>query len=145
MSEYVKIKAPEMSYGEANLLQSQISLINLLKQYQEYERLRKEEIFLKIELKKKIGEAGEFLDHLSKILPESKLLEEQKKREEMRREIIEKIEGAVQQSKKQEWKHWKENEPKTKEERTVEKEEKEPESSLDQELEEIRKKLERLQ
>jgi len=143
MSEYVKIKASEMSYGEENLLQSQVNLINLLKQYQEYESLRKEEIFLKIDLKKKIGEAGESLDRLGKLLPESKLLEEQKKREEMQREIIEKIEGAVQKSKKKEDRYSKEN---SEDKGTnAEKEEKEPKSSLDQELEEIRKKLERLQ
>jgi len=133
MTEYVKLKAPEMSYGEANLLQSQLSLINLLKQYQNYEELRKEEIFLKIELKKKIGEASEFLNNLSKVLPESKLLEEQKKKEEMKKEITEKVERVVQQATKKESEYPKKTEKK------------EPELSLDQELEAIRKKLERLQ
>ena len=146
MTEYVKIKAPEIIYGETNLLQSQLNLINLLKQYQEYERLRKEEIFLKIDLKKKIGETSEFLEHLSKILPESKLLEEQKKREEMQREITKRIEGAVQMSKKRQEKE--ETKRKSfietvKESETTEK--KEAKLSLNQELEEIKKKLERLQ
>ena len=111
-----------MSYGETTLLQSQLNLINLLKQYQEYEKLRKEEIFLKIDLKKKIGEAGEFLGHLSKILPESKLLEEQKKKEEIHKEITKEIKSTTQTPKK-----------------------KESKLSLDQEIEEIRKKLEKLQ
>jgi hypothetical protein len=158
MTEYVKIKTPEIVYGETNLLQSQLNLINLLKQYQEYERLRKEEIFLKIDLKKKIGEASEFLDNLSKILPESRLLEEQKKREEMQKEITEKIESAVQKSRGLQEKGWKEKEETKRksfievveESETPEKEEEkeeqeEPLSSLDKELEEIRKKLEKLQ
>jgi len=100
MTEYVKIKAPEIVYGDGNLLQAQMSLINLLKEFREYERLRKDEIFLKIELKKKLGETGEFLNTLNKILPESKLLEKQENAEKIQKEITEKIERAVQLSRR---------------------------------------------
>lgn len=159
-AEYVKITPTEMRFGETNLLQMQFNLLTMLKQYQEYIALRKEELFLKIELKKKLGEAKEFLDTLSKSLPESKFIEEQKKKELMQKELAKKIETAVQKSKKLEEKPWKEKDEEKRKsfisvvkeaekyEAKVEKEEKAEEakpSTLDQELEEIRKKLERLQ
>lgn len=146
-AEYVKIAPTEMIFGETNLLQTQLNLLTMLKQYQEYEALRKEELFLKIELKKKFGEAKEFLDALSKSLPESKFFEEQEKKERLQKELSEKIESVMQSSKKKEGKYLKEKEANTKEQ-IVEKAEAKEEpglSTLDQELEEIRKKLERLQ
>ena len=161
MSEYVRVKPAERVYGETNLLQSQLNLITLLKQYQEYKMLRKEEIYMKIELKKQIGELNEFLDHLSKLLPESKFLEEQKEREKMKHEVIEKVDSYVQKSKKKQERSWKEKIPvrKTfigvvneseryearKEKENAKEEVTEVKSGLDQELEEIRKKLAKLQ
>jgi DNA-directed RNA polymerase subunit H (RpoH/RPB5) len=153
MTEYVKVKSPEIVYGKTNLLQSQLNLINLLKQYQEYEGLRKEEIFLKIDLKKKLSEASEFLEQLSKLLPESKFVEEQEKKEELQKEIIEKMEGAIKRSRRiwnKDWEEKGEEKRKSfieivKESETAEKEKKKPKLPLDQELEEIRKKLEKLQ
>lgn len=156
-AEYVKLASPEMLFGESNLLQSQMGLLTMLKQYQEYEVLRKEELFLKIELKKKIGEAKEFLDVLSKSLPESKFLEEQEKKEKMQKELVEKIESVVTKSKKREWTYWKEKEVPEKEKPEKLKgkvtsqetagviDMEEPKSSIDKELEDIRKKLEKLQ
>ena len=132
----------------------------MLKEHQEYSSYRKEELFLKIELKKTLGELKEFLDALSKSLPESKFLEEQKKKEEMQKELAEKIESVVQKSKRLEEKPWKEKgegKRKTfvgvikdadrheKKEEEEEKAEKPKTSTLDQELEEIRKRLEKLQ
>lgn len=141
--EYIRISPTERIFGETNLLQTQLALLTILKQYQEYESLRKEGFFLRIELKKKLGEAKEFLEALSKSLPESKFMEEQKKNEKIQKEITEKVERAVQKSRKKEWKHWKEKKSETDAESGEPKESKP--SSLDQELEEIRKKLEKLQ
>lgn len=161
--EYVKLTPAETTYGETNLLKSQISLISMLKAYNEYCAFRKEELFFKIELKKKLGEIKEFLDHLNKTLPESKFIEEQEEREKMKREITEKVESYVTKSKKGWEKDWKEKgEPKRKsfaevveeseryhkhenDKDKAEKVEEKKMSPLDQELEEIRKKLERLQ
>ena len=158
--EYVKVTPTERMSGETNLLQTQLNLVTMLKQYQEYENLRKEELFLKIELKKKLGETKEFLDILSKSLPESKFLEEQKKKEMMQKELADKIDSAIRKAQKREERPWKEKgEEKRKTfigvvkeaerlEVEVEKEEKAEEaemSALDRELREIRKKLERLQ
>jgi len=147
-AEYVKIAPTEMIFGETNLLQIQLNLLKMLKQYQEYETFRKEELFLKIELKKKLGETKEFLDILSKSLPESRFIEEQEKKERLQKELAEKVDAAIQTTTKKEWKYWKEKETEIKEDKPAEKEdlkEKSKTSTLDQELEEIRKKLERLQ
>jgi D-mannonate dehydratase len=149
-AEYVKLTPSEQTYGEASLLQGQLSLLTMLKQYQEYESLRKEELLMKIDLKRAIGEAKESLDTLGRLLPESKFLEEQEKNEKIREEMVEKIESVVTKSKRKWEKGWTEKEPKVKEEKKVEEvpvkeEKKEPKSSLDKELDEIRQKLERLQ
>src|SRR3990167_8426271 len=87
MSEYVKVKAPEITYGATNLLQSQISLITTLQHYQEYKKLRKDELSSKIDFKNKIEKLKELLDNLSRALPESKFLEENKEKEKLEKEI----------------------------------------------------------
>ena len=137
--EYVKIAPSEQTFGEANLLQAQISILTMLKQYHEYKTLRKEELFLKIELKKKINEAKEFLSQLSRLLPESRFLEHEKKKEKMQKELMAKIERAVDASKGKEWKYWKEKDESGKEAKQPKK------SSIDKELDEIRQKLEMLE
>ena len=117
--EYVKLAPSELSYGNANLLKSQMSAIGAIKKYNEYKTSRKEELFLKIELKKKFGELKEFLDQLDKILPESRFSEEEQEAWKQLAKITRKKE--------------------------MKKEFESENISLDQELEEIRKKLERLQ
>ncbi len=74
-SEYVKISDIEKSYGEKNLLQSQLGLASLLKNIKKYHKSRKEELLLKIQLKKKIEEAKDIIRTLEKILPKIKLPE----------------------------------------------------------------------
>lgn len=122
-AEYVKIAPTEMTFGETNLLQTQLNLLTMLKRYREYKSFRKEELFFKIELKKKLGEAKEFLDVLGKSLPESKFFEEQKNKEKLHKEFAEKVESSILKPEAEKTKP----------------------STLDQELEDIRKKLERLQ
>ncbi len=156
-TEYVRISPPEQVYGETNLLQTQLSLLTTLKHYQEYELLRKEELLMKIEVKKCISEAKEFLDTTSKSLPESKLIEEQEKEERIRQQIIEKIESSVERARTSEWKHWKEKEPIVREIKTPlvkemkevkpkpVKEEKVKLAPIDKELADIKSKLAKLQ
>jgi hypothetical protein len=152
-TEYVRITPPEQVYGETNLLQSEVSLLTMLQQYQEYESLRKEELYLKIELKKKISEMKEFLDVIAKVLPESKWEEEQRKKTMMEHEMLGKIDSAVERAKHSEWKYWKEKEPKIKKVREIKEppkkvkeiEEKPKKTPIEAELEEIQKKLSRLQ
>ncbi|SRR3989338_10823513 len=128
MSEYVKVKAPEITYGATNLLQSQISLITTLQHYQEYKKLRKDELSAKIDFKNKIEKLKELLDNLSRALPESKFLEEKKEKEKLEKEI------SLNFSKEKPIKQKKQEKAKS-DNATL---------SLDEELEEIRKKLEKL-
>lgn len=156
-TEYVRITPSEHVYGEANLLQSEISLLTMTQQYQEYEILRKEELLLKVELKKKISELKEFLDTLAKSLPESKFEEEEEMKEKARLEMIEKIESSVEKSRKSEWLHWKESPqkmPKFKPERLPPKKKEKPKeipqeepkkTPIETELEAIKKRLAKLQ
>lgn len=155
-TEFVRITSPELVYGETNLLQSEMNLLTMLKQYQEYEFLRKEELYLKVELKKGIGELREHLNALAKMLPESNFEHEQARKEAMQRELANKIESAVQHAKSSEWKYWKEKEPKPqriKEEKPKEEKpkkekpvvEEEPLTPIDKELADIQRRLASLQ
>lgn len=74
-SEFIKIQDQARKYGEKNLLISQLSTINLHQRVKEFKKLRKEELVLKLSLKKRIDEADESLSHLLKLLPKTKLLE----------------------------------------------------------------------
>lgn len=76
--EYLKIDAPEKIFGTKNLLQSQVYLINILKQFKKYQTLRKQELTLKVALKSKIGEIDESMVFLEKLLPKAKVHEEEK-------------------------------------------------------------------
>ena len=150
MSEYIRISSPELVYGETNLLQSEISLLTMVQQYKEYETLRKEELLLKIELKKKISEVKEALSMLAKALPESKFEEEQDKKERMKLEMISKIDSAVEKAKKKEWQYWKEKKQRmqVKPVRIQKREEpkEEPKKTpIEAELEAIQKRLAKLQ
>ena len=70
MTEYVKIYAEEMEYGKKNLLEAQLSLINMIKNFSKYKEVRLENSTLKINLKSKISLLQESLNALDKILPE---------------------------------------------------------------------------
>jgi hypothetical protein len=121
-SEYVKLTHPEKVYGEANLLNSEISILTVMQKYQEFKKLRKRELFLKVELKKLIEDAKESLDTVSRILPKTKFDEDD--------EIIEinkEIFGQIQISQKE-----------------IIKEE-QAKYSIEEELEQIKKRLEKLQ
>jgi hypothetical protein len=74
-SEFIKIQDPTRKYGEKNLLISQLSTINMHQGVKEFKKLRKEELTLKLSLKKRIDEANESLTRLLKLLPKTKLLE----------------------------------------------------------------------
>ena len=91
-SEFIKLTGPEVEYGDRNLLHSQLDLLLMIKRYQSYEEIRKEELQLKIKLKKLVSDVKSHLDHLEKMLPKTKLgLEEEK----MEIEIPEKVMKAI--------------------------------------------------
>lgn len=111
-AEYVRLSNSESFYGQKNLLQSQLELLDLIKRMRNFKTLRNQELVLKIALKNKVKEAEGMLESLHRILPVSHY----------------KID-VVQQ-------------PKKREERVLEKEDF---LSLQEEINEVQKKLARLQ
>ena len=76
--EYIQLDPSEQLFGKRSLLQSQMDLLNIIKRYQRYSLLRKEELALKVLLRKKINELWEEIKHLEKVLPHVKHIKEQK-------------------------------------------------------------------
>lgn len=72
MIEYVKLTRSEVVYSQKNLFKSQLELLNTLKFYHEYRKLRKDEFVLKVALKSKIDEAKNSLKILDSLLPKMK-------------------------------------------------------------------------
>src|SRR3989344_2544690 len=72
-SEYVQLQQPEIVYGQKNLLESQLGILSISKRYKEYQRLRKEELVLKVALKSKIESIKNILSSLDKMLPKTKM------------------------------------------------------------------------
>ncbi len=70
-SEYVRISREETFFGERGLLESQLSAASLIKRMQVYNRMRKEEMLLKIELKKKLSEMDGMVKWFEKLLPKT--------------------------------------------------------------------------
>ena len=70
-SEHVKISFTEGIYGQRNLLHSQLELLDSMKRFREYKRLRKDEYAMRILLKMKIEDAMGFLDRVNRELPKT--------------------------------------------------------------------------
>ena len=86
--EFVRLSHPERIYGEKKLLESQISLLTISKIMKEFDANRKEEIMLKISLKKTLSELKEALTDLEHLLPKSTFYEEKLKEEKAKHEIV---------------------------------------------------------
>jgi len=86
--EFVRLSRPEKLYGEKKLLESQISLLTISKIMKEFDTYRKDEIALKISLKKSLNELKEALADLEHSLPKSTLYEEKLKSEKAKHEIV---------------------------------------------------------
>jgi hypothetical protein len=75
-SEHVRISMTEGIYGQRNLLHSQLELLDSMKRFRAYKKLRKEEYAMRILLKTKIEETMGFLDKLDRALPKTSYLKE---------------------------------------------------------------------
>ena len=71
-SEYIQLRQPEMVYGQKNLLESQLGMLSVSKRFKEYQKLRRDDLVLRIALKNKIEETAKLLDELDKMLPKTK-------------------------------------------------------------------------
>ncbi len=70
--EYVKLDPSEQIYGKKQLLHSQMEILDIMKRYKEFTKLRKLELKLKTLLKKKVSEVKEETKLLETILPKVK-------------------------------------------------------------------------
>lgn len=130
MTQYVKLSSEEQVYGTKNLLEAQASMLTGLQHLENYQKLRAEELKMRILLKKILGEAREGLISLNKALP---AVPKEKKKEEN--------EAIIEMPKIEPVKPMK---PKIIKIVRLTKDEKEKVSPIEQELEEIKKKLARL-
>jgi len=70
-SEFVRLSHSERVYGQKSFLQSQLELLNLIKNFRTYKSLRKEEYELKVKLKAMVGETFDLIDKLDRKLPKT--------------------------------------------------------------------------
>ncbi len=89
--EYVKLVKPEVVYSKKNLLQSQVEILTVIKAYEEFKRLRKEEFMLKIALKSKLEAVKNQIAVFESLLPKAKIkAEENVEQEKMDHQAIKK-------------------------------------------------------
>lgn len=67
--EYIGLNQASQVYLKKNLLYCEMGLLNSLKRYQKYKKLRKEETLIKDFLRKKISRIKEEFKELDKTLP----------------------------------------------------------------------------
>jgi len=69
MVEYVRLLKPSALYAQKQLLQSQLESLTIVQRIKRYHELRKEELILKIALKKKLDEIKTDISIFEKMLP----------------------------------------------------------------------------
>jgi len=95
--EYIGLKHPIRNYGKKTLLYCEMELLTILKRYDNYKNLRRQELALKSLLKTSILELKEAIRKLNRNLPTLKadefsfveISKEKKKRNELQEEIAE--------------------------------------------------------
>jgi hypothetical protein len=70
-SEYVGMSNNERVFGQKELLNMQLDMLNTLGRLKHYKKLREEEHVLKIALKSKIGQSKDALEKLKGLLPKT--------------------------------------------------------------------------
>ncbi len=70
--EYVSINPAQQVYGKKNLLYCEMELLNSIKRYESYQKLKKDEHTLKKALKKKIAELHEDVRKMLELIPKVK-------------------------------------------------------------------------
>ena len=118
MTEYIKFSPAEISYGKNNTLHSEMEILTSIKHLSEYKKLRTQELMLKIDLRKKVEEINTAIAILEKSLPKTTFKETQNQEEIEYQEIENALPNILDQKKK---------------------------LSIEEELDEIRRKLQTLQ
>ena len=89
-AEYVRLSNEEKDYGYKRLLHSQLEILNLTKNFKDYQELRKKEFTLKVSLKSKLGEALSKIEEFEGKLPKIPIKESFPiKKKEIKKEIKE--------------------------------------------------------
>ena len=94
--EYVRFAGNESLYGEKNLLNVELGILEFVKKIKHYKKLRQEELASKIILKSRIGELLELLNVFDKQLPHSKMIGLIKER---KKHMNDKLEGMSEEDK----------------------------------------------
>jgi hypothetical protein len=94
--EFIGLNPPAQVYGIKNLLYCEMELLSILKRYRSYKQLRKQELAIKVLLRKKIRELKAELKTFNELLPKvdeeeihAKAIGEPKRRFELEMEIDE--------------------------------------------------------
>ena len=87
-AEYVRLSYPERIYGQKNFLQGQLEILDLAKSMQEYKRLRKEDLVLKITLKTLVHEVKDLVGKFDRYLPHVKFKAKPKEKGEEKEEWV---------------------------------------------------------
>ena len=75
--EYVRILRPSAIYAKKQFLQSQLESLTIVQRTKRYHELRKEELILKIALKKKLDDIKTEISLFEKMLPKSQKVAEE--------------------------------------------------------------------
>ena len=86
---HVKFEPDESLIAKKELLELQISILNILKVLRNYSQIRKEELKTKIKLNQKIGEVLANLVKIKEELPKSQLPETMKRKTEIQEKVEE--------------------------------------------------------
>lgn len=70
-AEYVGLNGTERYFGQGSLLKAQLELLGMIRSFQVYTLLRKEELLLKVSLKMKIEEVQKCIADLEKLFPKT--------------------------------------------------------------------------
>lgn len=74
-AEYIKFSEDEKVFGVKNLLQGQVSMLNIIKHFNRFREIRKEEMTLRIALKSKLAESLTLLNSIVSEMPKVKMNE----------------------------------------------------------------------
>src|SRR3989344_2080633 len=70
--EYIRIEKAEQLRGQKELLKSQIEILTIMKRYQQFKKLRKQELMMKTAFKRALSEINEHMKIIERTLPHVK-------------------------------------------------------------------------
>lgn len=99
-AEYVKIHGNEIEYAMRKMLEGQLSMLNFIKIFSNYKKLRSNELSQKINLKAKVSSLNETMILLEKLLPRDPI---QERKQAVAEQIIPVVEEKEEDRNSIEW------------------------------------------